>query len=258
VSGVSPDPADQTATALIHTWKALMDVHPDAWMEISDGIAACVTYIQSAGLNGVWSSTRDPDPSELRRLLGEVRGRGVPHLLELRPGANDAALAVAADSDLVPADEVPLMRLDDPSRLAEAAEAAPGLIIRELEPNEAELHARVAAAGFGENPDHFIRLLPPVVMELEGLRMYAGEVDGEVVTTAIGVSREDYVAVFNVATPSGHRRRGYGAAITARVIQDGFANGARWAWLQSSPSGYRVYEALGFRTLERWLSWVRL
>jgi ribosomal protein S18 acetylase RimI-like enzyme len=255
---VRPDPADETAAALIHAWKALMDVHPEAWMEVSDGIAACVTGIPSAGLNGIWCSRRDPDPNELTRLLGVLRDRGVPHLLEVRPGTDDAALAVAAESDLIPADDMPLMRLDDPARLHGAVAAAPQLAIRELAPDEAELHARVGAAGFGENPDHFIRLLPPVVMAVDGFRAYAGEVDGEIVTTAVGVTLDDYVAVFNVATPAGHRRRGYGAAITARVVEDGFANGARWSWLQSSPSGYRVYEALGFRTLERWLSWVRV
>jgi N-acetylglutamate synthase len=255
---MSSEPADQAAAALADTWQVLMRAHPDAWTEVSDGISACVTGIPSAGLNGIWCSSRDPDPGELRRLLGEVRGRGVPHLLELRPGTSEAALAVAADSDLVPADDMPLMRLEDPARLEGARAAAPELSIRGLRSDEAALHAEVAAAGFGENPDHFVRLLPPVVMQVDGLRAYVGEVDGEVVTTALGVTLGDCVGVFNVATPSEHRRRGYGAAITARVVEDGLAAGARWAWLQSSPSGYRVYEALGFRTLERWLSWVRV
>jgi N-acetylglutamate synthase len=72
------------------------------------------------------------------------------------------------------------------------------------------------------------------------------------------MSLEDHVGVFNVATPSRHRRRGYGAAVTARVVADGVAAGASWAWLQSSPSGYAIYERLGFRTLERWLTWVHV
>jgi ribosomal protein S18 acetylase RimI-like enzyme len=250
------DPADETAAALVDTWQVLMRAHPDAWTEVSDGISACVTGIPSAGLNGIWCSRRDPDPAELRRLLAEVRSRGVPHLLELRPGTGDDALAVAAESDLVPADDMPLMRLDDPAKLEAARTAAPKLDIRELEPDEAPLHARVAATGFGEDPDFFVRLLPPVVMALDGFRAYVGAVDGEVVTTAVGVTVGEFVGVFNVATPAEHRRRGYGAAMTALVIEDGLRGG--WAWLQSSPSGYRVYEALGFRTLERWLSWVRV
>jgi ribosomal protein S18 acetylase RimI-like enzyme len=248
--------ADRTAAALVETWGALMEVHPDAWMEVSDGISACATGIPTAALNGVWCSRCDPDPHELRRLLGELRDRGLPHLLELRPGTHAAAVAVAAEAELVPADDVPLMRLDDPAALDAASAAAPRLEIRELGSGDAVVHARTAAAGFGEEQDHFIRLLPPAVMEMDGFKAYVGEVDGQVVTTAIGMTMRDYVAVFNVATPAAHRRRGYGAAITARAVADGFAAGAGWSWLQSSPSGYRIYEALGFRTVERWRSWV--
>jgi N-acetylglutamate synthase len=255
---MSADAADETAVALVDTWQTLMRVHPEAWAEVSDGISVCVTGIPSAALNGIWCATLDPDPGELRRLLDELRGRGLPHLLELRPGTHDAALAVAAESDLVPADDMPLMRLDDAAALDPASVAAPGLAIRELEPEEAAVHAHTAAAGFGEDPDHFARLLPPEVMAMDGMRAYAGEIDGELVTTAVGMSLEDHVGVFNVATPSRHRRRGYGAAVTARVVADGVAAGASWAWLQSSPSGYAIYERLGFRTLERWLTWVHV
>jgi hypothetical protein len=42
------------------------------------------------------------------------------------------------------------------------------------------------------------------------------------------------------------------------VVADGLAAGASWAWLQSSAAGYRVYEALGFETVERWRCWVRV
>jgi N-acetylglutamate synthase len=258
VPGVSPDLADQTAAALVDTWQVLMGTHPDGWTEVSDGIAACVTGIASPGFNGIWCARRNPDPGELRRLLAEVRERGVPHLLELRPGTDDAALAVAAESDLISADDMPLMRLDDPAALEGARGAAPDLTIRELSADEAGLHARAAAAGFGEDPDHFVRLLAPAVMAIEGLRVYVGEVGGAIVTTALGITVGDCVGVFNVATPAEHRRKGYGAVITARVVDDGLADGARWAWLQSSPSGYGVYEALGFRTLERWLTWVHV
>jgi ribosomal protein S18 acetylase RimI-like enzyme len=252
------DVADRTAAVLVGTWELLMEAHPEAWSETSDGIMACATGIPTPGLNGIFCSRRDPDPDELRRLLGELGKRGVPHLLELRPETHDAALAVAADSDLVPGDDMPLMRLDDPAALEAASRAVPALTIRELEPHEVDLHARVAASAFGEDPEHFIRLLPREVMALDGLRVYIGEVDGEIVTTGLGFTVDDCVGIFNIATSVAHRRRSYGAAITAHAVSDGFVAGAHWAWLQSSPSGHRVYESLGFRTLERWPMWVRV
>jgi N-acetylglutamate synthase len=220
-------------------------------------VTACATGIPSAGLNGVWCSGRDPDPARIERHLDELSARRVPHLLQLRPGTGDAALAVPERRGLTADVDVPLMRLDDRTALERAAAAVPELVVRELSPEQGSLHARVAAAGFDEDQTYFERLLPPVVLAMDGVRLYLGEVDGEAVTTALGVTHEDYVGIFNVATPPAHRGRGYGAAITARAVADGIAAGAGWACLQSSPSGYRIYEALGFRTLERWLCWVR-
>jgi predicted GNAT family acetyltransferase len=81
-------------------------------------------------------------------------------------------------------------------------------------------------------------------------------VDGVPVTTALSSAFGDYVGIFNVATPSRHRRRGYGAAITARAVLDGFEGGASFAYLQASAIGLKVYEQLGFQTLEVWRTWV--
>ena len=251
------DAAERTAVVLAETWRALLAVHPDAWTDFRGGVSAFATGIPLAGLNGVSCSRLDPDPEDIRGLLGELQDRGLPHLLQLRPGTEAAAVAVPDQEGLTPDVGVPLMRLDDPAPLDRALEAAPMLRIRQLGPDEMKLHPLTAAAGFEEAPEHFLRLLPPPVMAFDGVRAYVGEIDGEVVTTALGVTREDHVGIFNVATPREYRRHGYGAAVTARAAADGFAAGASWAWLQSSPAGYRVYEALGFRTLERWLSWVR-
>jgi predicted acetyltransferase len=56
--------------------------------------------------------------------------------------------------------------------------------------------------------------------------------------------------VFNVATPRQHRGRGYGAAVTARAVRDGFRAGASLAFLQASDAGFGVYRRLGFRHVE--------
>jgi hypothetical protein len=248
--------ADQLAETLLDTWRHLLLAHPHAWVAGADGVQACATGIPTAGLNGVWCSSPGPDPAELERLLGQLDERSLPHVLQVRPAATHIAAEVAERRGLVADDDVPLMRLDDARRI-ESAELPPDLAIRQLDPEEAELHALTAAAGFGEEPDHFVRLVLPEVLRAEGTRAYVGERDGEVVTTALGVTLGDRVGVFNVGTPEVHRRRGYGAAITARVVSDGLAAGADWAWLQSSPAGYRVYEALGFETVERWSCWVR-
>ena len=114
----------------------------------------------------------------------------------------------------------------------------------------------VAAAGFGIDVEHFRQLITPEVSRLRGWRAYVGEGGGDLVATGGGFTHGDQVGVFNIATPPSHRRRGYGAALTARAVSDGVRDGATWAWLQATSDGLPVYERLGFKTVERWRFWI--
>jgi ribosomal protein S18 acetylase RimI-like enzyme len=138
----------------------------------------------------------------------------------------------------------------------EFPQAPAGLQIRRLDPAHARLHADLAAAGFEAPVEHFRRLMTPAILAGPGMRCYIGELDGETVTTGLGATANGAVGIFDIATPPRFRRRGYGAAVTARAVEDGVAAGARWAWLQSSDAGFAVYERLGFRTIETWECWI--
>jgi predicted GNAT family acetyltransferase len=151
-------------------------------------------------------------------------------------------------------EDIPLMVIEDHCHES-AAQAEGGLVIRQLVADEAPLHAQVAAAGFGIPSEMFLQLMTPAVLAAPGVRCYLGEAGGQPVSTGLGVKLGSSVGIFNIATPPEHRRHGYGAAVTARAVADGLAAGARWSWLQSSPEGYKVYERLGFRTLEAWPCW---
>ena len=129
------------------------------------------------------------------------------------------------------------------------------LRIREIPPADHDLRTAVAAAGFETDPDG-LRKATRLFSRVPGYRMYIGEVDDITVTTAVSIATGSGVGIFDVATPPEHRGHGYGAAITARAVRDGFTAGARFAWLQSSPEGFGVYERLGFQTVEEWGLWI--
>ena len=84
------------------------------------------------------------------------------------------------------------------------------------------------------------------------MRAYIGRIGGEPCTTGLGAVAEGHVGVFNIATPPAHRNRGFGHAVTARVVANGVRAGARAAYLQASTMGFGVYQRLGFRTAETW------
>jgi ribosomal protein S18 acetylase RimI-like enzyme len=127
---------------------------------------------------------------------------------------------------------------------------ARGLVIRQLAPHEAPVPAKVAAAAFGGQEEAF---LPRADLIRRGqARCYVGEVDGQPVATALGVTAGEFSVILNVATDPLFRRRGFGTAVTARAVADGILAGAGWCWLEASEEGYPVFRNLGFRTVEKW------
>jgi GNAT superfamily N-acetyltransferase len=248
--------ADAAATALVQTWQHLLPAFPQGWAVRDGGAVAGVSGAPVPTLNGVWAERVNPDPPTVAALLDRVAATGLPHCLQLRPGASPALaeLAIMRGMSREEQDD-PVMVMADRAMLRRAQHIA-GLTIRQLHPDEAPLHARVAAAGFEVPEETFQQLTTPSLLGLPGLRCYLGEADGHPVTTGIGVTLGGFVGIFNVATPPAHRRRGYGAAVTARAVTDGLAAGAAWSWLQSSPPAYMVYQRLGFRTIESWHTWL--
>ncbi len=244
--------ADTVARALTDGWERMLNALPDGWAHRGPGGLAGSTAVPLAMLNGVWADQVDLTVDVATALLDRVAATALPHCLQLRPGCEPALSELAVERGMRAEPDVPLMLLDGRGTFDPGP---PGLVIRELAPDQGGEHAAVAAAGFGAPEEDFRPLVTPPLLGRAGVRSYIGEVDGEPVTTGIGVTFGDAVAIFNIATPPAHRRRGYGGAVTARAVQDGFAGGAHWAWLQASDAGRPVYERLGFRTIESWSCW---
>lgn len=250
-----PIDSDRAAGALVETWQLLGSAIPGAWTRAKGGGLAAVSGVAFPTLNGVWVERADADAKDIAGLLDQVAHTGLPHCLQFRPGSANRLAKLAASRGMAREEDIPLMAVEDPGRLS-AVQNVSGLVIRALLPGEAQLHARLAAAGFEAPVEPFLQLMTPAVLAAPGVRCYVGEVGGQPVTTGFGMKLGSYVAIFNIATPPEQRRRGYGAAVTARAVADGIAAGATWSWLQSSPMGYKVYERLGFRTVETWQCWV--
>ena len=247
--------ADMAAAALAVAWQQLLGAVPGGWAMPAAGAVALVTGVRVPTLNGVWSTRTDPDPGVIAGLLDRVAATGLPHCLQLRPGSDPVLADLGARRGMHPDSEHPLMVLEDPALLGPARQVA-GLTIRQLDPEDAELHAGVAAAGFGVPEKPFRQLVTPDVLRVPGVRCYLGEAGGRPVATGMGVTVGTSVGVFDIATVPACRGLGYGAAITARVVSDGLAAGAAWSWLQSSPDAYRLYARLGFRSAGSFQVWL--
>jgi N-acetylglutamate synthase len=247
--------ADDATQALVETWQRLVTALPDGWFHRESGAIAGVTGVPVPTLNGVWPDNGIPDAGVVAALLSRMAATGFPYCLQLRPGSDVALTELAAARGMRVDHPIPLMVLDDAAVL-HAAQEVDGLDVRELASEEARAHAVTAAAGFEVPEEIFLQFCTAAVFSECGVRSYLGEVDGEPVTTGLGITIDRHVGIFNIATPPAHRGHGYGAAVTARAVLDAFNDGADGAWLQSSPEGYGVYERLGFRTVESWQCWI--
>lgn len=175
----------------------------------------------------------------------EVEALGLPCGVQVREGRHPEVEAEVAQLGLTERIPMPGMTAA-PDELADVS--VPGLQLVRIDDEEGLVEAaRVAARGFG-GPFEFMRALyAPGALKLAGNRIYLGRAGGETVTTAIGYQTDRDIAIFSVATLEAHRRRGYGAAITAHACREAFAAGADLAWLQTSEIGESVYRGLGFR-----------
>jgi hypothetical protein len=255
VHRIMPLEADTVASALATTLERLFVAIPGGWVRREDGILGGVSGVPVPTLNGVWPVEAVPDETLVSEVLDQIANSGLPYCLQLRPEAPEQLAALAARRGMVEEKPLPLMVLENPQCLA-AAQEVEHLRIRQLAAEEALLHAQIAARGFEAPEKVFAQLMTPAVLTRPGTRCYLGTMGEDVVTTGIGVTLDDFVGIFNIATPPEHRGHGFGAAVTARAASDGLANGASWSYLQSSVAGYGVYERLGYNTLERWSCWV--
>jgi hypothetical protein len=247
--------AETAAGALLESWRQLANAMPEGWSRDIEGAVGMVTGVRGPALNGVWVERLDADPALIADLLDAVEAAGFGCCLQYRPDADAGIAGVAIARGMIRDDDVPLMVFEGPSS-PDTPALDPRLQIRQLEMDEGHLAAQTASEGFEAPIEPFLAMATPSVLRYPGVRYYLGAVDGEPVTTGVGVTFGDSVGIFNIATPPPHRRHGYGAAVTRRAVADGLAAGATWAWLQSSTDGYAVYERLGFRTVERWHCWV--
>jgi GNAT superfamily N-acetyltransferase len=221
---------------------------PGSLVQATDGVVAFGSGLPLALFNQIAVTDDDATDTGMISAVGALRDRGAPFYVVLRRGIDDRFGPLLLDLGLVSQEEVvPGMALQpippEPAR-------ANGLAIRRVE-NAAGLddHIRTVVEGF-EIPDEITR--PWIGQELwlrEGCAVYVGYTDGKPVVSGFGIRTGRTIGVYNIGTVEAARRRGYGAAMTARVAADGAAAGCDVAILQASEMGRPVYERLGFRTV---------
>jgi N-acetylglutamate synthase len=236
--------------ALCTVAERLAGVMEEARFERRDGYAF-VTFpsLPIPSFNGVWPD-EDSAASALPDALAEIEANGIAPGVLVRNEETPGVIEAARELGLTAMERMPGMVANAGDLVGPATSELEVVHVKSADGFAQAL--AIATEGFGA-PEGF--LTPLYLLEvtgLDGYELFLGRVDGRDVTTAASYVVGDDVGVFNVATPSQYRGRGYGAAITAHAVNEGFANGAELAYLQSSALGESVYRRLGFREVLRY------
>jgi GNAT superfamily N-acetyltransferase len=92
--------------------------------------------------------------------------------------------------------------------------------------------------------------------DLAAFHLLIARLDGEDAATSLAFDNDGDCGIYNVGTLERARRRGLGTALSALQLHDALARGCQTASLQSTPMAERVYAAVGFRDMGRFLEYV--
>ncbi|OAI41181.1 hypothetical protein AYO38_04310 [bacterium SCGC AG-212-C10] len=91
-------------------------------------------------------------------------------------------------------------------------------------------------------------------MTVPGCTMYVGRIGSAPVGRSMALVTGEVVGVYNVFVRPEWRRRGFGAALTGSVLAEGLVAGCARCCLEATALGKPMYERLGFRVVDHYLS----
>jgi GNAT superfamily N-acetyltransferase len=224
------------------------------------GVVSILSGLPFDWFNQVLVEHDEATPGGMRAAVGRAREWGQPFVVRLREGIDDRFAPALLQAGFVPEGAettTPGMVASPIGPGAGERAAPPGLEIRRVTDAEGiAAHRRVVTAGFGTDPEVALQTACPDLLDRADCVLYVGYAEGTPSVSGLGWRSGRTIGVYSIATVPPARRRGYGAAMTARVVADGAAAGCDVAALQASEMGRPIYERQGFRTVVRYVAYV--
>lgn len=239
--------ADETVAAHVALREALIP-DPRGWIRRSAGLIASAADIACPNCNTIYVHHSDAAEEDLAETIRFLEMRGFPFQISVRAKLADRYAPVIEAAGLARLTDLPMMTLT-PGEFRPAP-AAEGLQLRVLAPDSQPYHLDLVADGLGMSRDGLAYLMSPANLASPAWTTYVGEVDGRLAVTGSAIAGAAGAGLISIVTDPQFGRRGFAAALTSAAIADAFAQGRPRVFLHSSDQGFRVYERLGFRTVE--------
>ncbi len=246
--------ADEVA---IKIWEAA-SIQPPAARSVGriSGVGWIVSAVNHPLMNGVLAPARRINPDTLEVALDHVRVHTPNYRVDVRESAVDDVSELFGPEFRVETG-TPAMLLDDEDVLA-ALRAGGDYGTRLLGPGQGEVFADISSEVFRMPRDLVARTWPETWLDSRtDLTRRVMYIDGRPAGVAMAVLSDESVGIYTVCVLEEFRGLGIGRNLSSACIVDGLERGARWAYLQSSPQGFPVYRSIGFRTVDRWTTWIK-
>jgi len=218
----------------------------------TDRCTLVATGIPAAFFNGAYLAGPVDDPEQVvADAIAFMAERGVPWLLWVRAGVDDAVLDAGRRAGLRDAGGPPGMVLPSIGSGPPAPDGLEVRVVRDLA--DVAVFRDVAARGFEMPAEIGEVLVPDSLVDDPAIGMVIGWNGDAPVSCALVSITGSTAGIYNVATPPEFRRRGYGAAVTWTAIEEGARRGCDHSILQASEMGAPVYRAMGFVDIGRYV-----
>lgn len=252
----------------------LAELEHENWIAYLTGVASCGTRTTVARTGGVltlltglpmdWFNQvliegPHATPAAVLGAVIQARAQGIDFVVRLRDRIDDRFISTLIQAGLeaeAPETATPGMVAFPIDHDAISMQAVPNLDIhRVTDAAGIDAHRQAATAGFGADPAVAKGTVCADLLDRPECVVYVGYADGDPVVSGLGWRTGRTIGVYSIATIPSARRRGYAAAVTARIVADGVLAGCDVAALQASEMGRPIYERLRFGTVITYVSY---
>ncbi len=221
---------------------------PGVSMALSGEPVADLNYL-------VIDDSSESSQAGFRKLVAHCDTQDLPFAVIVGPAVAGALEPLREELDLVYATDWPLMLCP-----GEAVQDYPraGVECR-LVHDEADREglARVLAGAFQMPAESVLRAMPLRLFESPSIEGWVAAWDGAVQSTVTATWHGSVVGIWAMGTAPEAQGQGVGKALLSRVMHDARQRGAEAFFLGATPSGFPLYERLGYATVADCPIWVR-
>lgn len=220
----------------------------------SGSIWAMKTGIESADLNMAWNEaplTAD-DSKAIQNIKKYFRKTGLPFWWWMFPSAQSpATIDMLKAEGFSFVDSIPSL-LADLSLLPDREFGDKAITVKRVVNKEyLELWKEISFAGFDFPPqthDQYGHFTAAFNLDPDSpQKIFLAFLNGKPVGTSLLFLAEKAAGIYFVTTLAEHRKKGIGLELTQATMRYAKMTGSRFATLQSSPDGLRVYQQAGFK-----------